>query len=214
MELEKIWKTYNISFILILPLFKNIIQHIKTKNNYNVSIHSLFCEYGLINCYLLNSKSEYDGYLKLVFSKNKVLTNDLLDKIDKPVASLLDLLISSKYFYTLKELENYVIIYLKIDNHWEKDITHIMNSEYSKVSKEYKEFITYKGSYVMSDDDIINYLYLKNIPAKIIIKHESLHDIIKKVFKVDKSFQLEEVFIGFSKEKESLILNKKQWFLI
>ena len=73
MELEKIWKTYNISFILILPLFKNIIQHIKTKNNYNVSIHSLFCEYGLINCYLLNSKSEYDGHLKLVFSKNKIL---------------------------------------------------------------------------------------------------------------------------------------------
>lgn len=212
MELEKIWKTYNISFILILPLFKNIIQHIKTKNNYKVSIHSLFCEYGLINCYLLNSKSEYDGYLKLVFSKNKVLTNDLLDKIDKPVASLLDLLISSKYFYTLKELENYVIIYLKIDNYWEKDITHIMNSEYSKVSKEYKEFITYRGSYVMSDDDIINYLYLKNIPAKIIIKHESLHDIIKKVFKVDKSFRLEEVFIGFSKEKESLIINKNNGF--
>lgn len=212
MELEKIWKTYNISFILILPLFKNIIQHIKTKNNYNVSIHSLFCEYGLINCYLLNSKSEYDGYLKLVFSKNKVLTNDLLDKIDKPVASLLDLLISSKYFYTLKELENYVIIYLKIDDCWKKDIMHIMNSEYSKVSEEYKEFITYKGSYIMSDDDIINYLYLKNIPAKILIKHESLHEIIRKIFNIDKSFELDEVFIQFSKEKESLIINKNNGF--
>lgn len=206
MEIEKIWNKFNISFILILPLFKNILSSIKTIDNYNISIHSLFYEYGLINCYLLNNKLEYDKCLRLVFDKKKVLVCDLLDKIDKPVASLLDLLISSEYFYTLKDLDNYIVVYLKIDSKWNKDISYIMKSQYSKVSTDYKNYIMYKGMYSISSDEIINYLYLKNIPAKIIVKHQSLQDAIIDIFNMSKDSELPEVFPEFSREKEALIL--------
>jgi hypothetical protein len=206
MEIEKIWKQFNISFILVLPLFKGIIENIKTKENYNISIHSLFYEYGLINCYLLNNKSKYNGYLRLVFKKESILVCDLLDKLDKPIASLLDLIISSKYFDTIKDTDDYIIIYLKIDNKWNKDIKHIINSQYSKVSSEYKNYITYTGMYSLSENDIINYLYLKNIPAKIIIKHKSLQDNIISIFNYDSKDDLPEVFTSFDIKKESLNL--------
>ncbi len=207
MELTKIWERFNISFILILPLFKGIIDNIKSKDNHNISIHSLFYEYGLINCYLLDKNLHYDGTIKLVFDKKKVLICDLLDKIDKPLASLLDVLISNKYFVTIRDVDDYIIIYLKVDKIWDKDIKYIIKSKYSKVSEDFKDFITYKGSYSLSSNTIINYLYLKNVPAKIVIKHKSLQEAILDIFKMPKDSDLPEVFPEFSKERESLDIN-------
>lgn len=207
MEVEKIWNKFNISFILVLPLFKDIVSNIKSKDNHNISIHSLFYEYGLINCYLLNNSSRYDKCLRLVFNKKTIIDCDLLDKVDKPVANLLDLIIGSEYFYTLKDIDNYIIIYLKIDSKWDKDIKLIMKSQYSKVSSEYKDYVTYAGYYQLLSDDIVNYIYLKNIPAKILLKHQSLQDIIIEIFNIPKNSDLPEVFPEFSRVKETLDLN-------
>ena len=210
-ELEKIWTKFNISFILVLPLFKNILNNIKTKQGYNISIHSLFCEYGLINCYLLTNTCKYDSTIRLLFDKSKILESTLVDNIDKPINSLLDLMISSEYFYDVKNYEDYIVIYLKIDKKWEEDIKKIINSKYSKISKEYKDFILYTGEYQLIENNTINYLYLKNIPAKIVNKHKSLEEDIRALFQTPKDFKINELFPIFNEgNKECLnILNLK-----
>jgi hypothetical protein len=209
MELERIWKNFNISFILVLPLFKDILENIKTKQGYSISIHSLFYEYGLLNCYLLNNNSKYTGTIRLLFEKSKILESTLVNNIDKPVNSLLDLLINSKYFYDIKNYEKYIIIYLKIDKIWEKDIYQIMKSNYSKVSQEYKNRILYKGEYELINDSTINYLYLKNIPAKITSKHKSLENDIKNLFKISSEIEVQELFPEFNENnKESINILK------
>lgn len=206
MEIEKIWKNFNISFILILPLFSNILNNIKSRDGYKLSVHSLFYQYGLKNCYLLNSKGEYTGHIRLLFDKKSILDSTLFNAINKPINSLLDLIINNKYFYNLKVFDNDVIIYLKIDKKWEKDIQKIINSQYSQVSNEYKETVLYKGDYQLTNNNIINYLYLKNIPAKILIKHDSLQKDIKNIFNYNKTKygELDEVFPKFNNSKESL----------
>lgn len=209
MELEKIWKNFNISFILVLPLFKDILNNIKTKQGYNISIHSLFYEYGLLNCYLLDSNSKYTGTIRLLFEKSKILESTLVNNIDKPVNSLLDLLINSKYFYNIKNYEKYIIIYLKIDEVWEEDIHQIIRSNYSKVSQEYKNCILYKGEYELINNNTINYLYLKNIPAKITSKHKSLEDDIKNLFNISSELEIKELFPEFNENnKESINILK------
>lgn len=209
MIIEKIWKNYNISFILILPLYKDIIRNIKDKNDYNITIQSLFYNCGLINTYLLNTKGEFDKTLKLVFKKDMLLNSNLTDVLNKPVSNLLDLILSSKYFNTIRDTEDHLIIYLDIDNKWLKDIDKIVQGKYTEVSNEYKKFITYEGTYKLSGDDLIDYLYISNLPAKITNKHNSLEKLIKDIFKVEETEILDEVFPIFDRKKETL--NLKIW---
>jgi len=204
MELEKIWNTYNISFILILPIFNKIFHGIKSKNNHNISVYTLFSKCGLINTYLLNDKGKYNNNIRLLFDKKLLLSCNIKEDVDKPVTNLLDILTNSEYFSTLIEMDDYIVIFLNIGDFWEKDIQLIMNSEYSKVSDEYYNYVIHKGIYSLAENDIINYIFIKNIPAKIIKKHEDLEKQIHKIFNSNE--KLEELFPKFDVEKESLIL--------
>jgi len=209
MEIEKIWKNFNISFILILPLFNNILNNVRTKDGYRLSVHSLFYQYGLRNCYLLDHKGEYNGCLRLLFDKKSILNSTLYNVINKPIYNLLDLLTSYEYFQDLKVLDDSIIIYLRIDDKWDKDIDKIMDSKYSLVSEKYKDTILYKGDYHLTDNAVINYLYLKNIPAKILVKHDSLQKNIEHIFNYNTELygKLDEVFPKFDNFKESLNLS-------
>lgn len=208
MELIKLWSKFNISYILVLPLFNNILKNIKTRNNINISIQGIFYEYGLLNTYLLNSYSKYTNNLRLVFDKKKLLESDLVDKLNTPLTSLLDIIVNSEYVQSVKEYPKYIVIILKIEDKWSNDIEHIIKSSYSMVSSEYKNAITYKGNYMLQNDDMINYLYIKNIPAKIAGKHESLEKSIREIFKVEDTFVLNELFPEFDIKKETFSLSK------
>jgi hypothetical protein len=204
MELEKIWMKFNVSFILILPIFSDIIKHIKSKDGYNISIHSLFYSAGLLNTFRFETPESNINCLKLVFDKNKLLNYTLYDVVNKPIKSLLDLITCSRYFVNLKMDDDLIIIYLKIDNRWLKDIQLIEESNYSKVSKEYKEEVLYQGVYELSDEPIIDYIYIKNIPAKILNKHESLLTAINEIFKTSYELhQVDNLFDEFNIKKET-----------
>lgn len=206
MELEKIWKTYNISFVLVLPIFNFLFKNIKTKTGHKLSIYTLCSKCGLLNTYLLNKNGNYDNCLKLVFDSNKLLEADLSNDLNKPVTNFLEILISSEFFITVSYVEKYIIVYMKIDQKWDEDIYHIINSQYSRISSNYFENILHKGVYFLSEDPIINYIYINNIPAKIIKKHEDLEKKINLIFNSD--LKLSEVFSKFDIEKESFLLKK------
>ena len=208
MELIKLWSKFNISYILVLPLFNKILKNIKTRNNTNISIQGIFYEYGLLNSYLLNSLSKYTNNLRLVFDKKKLLESNLVDKLNTPLTSLLDIIVNSEYIESVKEYPNHIVIILKIDDKWSNDIRHIINSSYSLVTSEYKDAITYKGNYILQDDDAINYLYIKNIPAKIAGKHASLEKSIREIFNIDDKVILDELFPQFDVKKETFLLPK------
>ena len=107
---------------------------------------------------------------------------------------------------TLAKVSSFFLIgsYLKIDNRWLKDIQLIEESNYSKVSKEYKEEVLYQGVYELSDEPIIDYIYIKNIPAKILNKHESLLTAINEIFKTSYELhQVDNLFDEFNIKKET-----------
>lgn len=204
MEIEKIWKKFNISFILILPIFNDIVRYIKSKDGYNISIHSLFYSAGLINTYRFESPESNIDCLKLVFNKEQLLHYTLYDVIDKPIKSLLDLITCSSYFVNLKISDKYIVIYLKIEDKWKNDITFIEKSDYTKVSKRFKDEVLYEGVYELGDDDVINYIYIKNLPAKIVNKHKSLLTIINEIFNTSHEIhEIDNLFDEFNKEKET-----------
>lgn len=208
MELTKLWSKFNISYILVLPLFNKILKNIKTNNNTNISIQGIFYEYGLLNTYLLNSSSKYTNNLRLLFNKKALLESNLVNKLNVLLTSLLDIIVNCDYIESIKEYPDHILVILKIENKWNTDIEFIINSQYSMVSSEFKDAITYRGNYVLQEDDAINYLYIKNIPAKIAGKHESLEKSIRKIFKVEDSFNLNELFPAFNVKNETFSIPK------
>lgn len=207
--LENIFKTYNSSFVFVLPLFKDILSNVRSIKKQKFNIHGLFCDYGLINTYLLNSKGEYDGKLRLLFNANKLVNANLENKLDSLSYNLLDVILNSQFFENILRFEDKVIIELKINKEWEEDVKKIMESSYSLVSKKYKDYILNDGKYLLSSDKNINYLYIDNIPAQIVNKTEMMREEIIKTFNLEGNNQdIKEYFNQFLIEKETLQYGK------
>jgi hypothetical protein len=200
--IENIWKKYNVSLVLILPIFQKIIQNITNRYNQKFSIQGLLLENGLINTYLYDYKGYFNGTLKLKFDAEKILDCKLQSKVKNPITNLLDILINNQYFKNVIHRQEYIIIELTIPDEFLEDIQKIENSKYSKVSVNYKKEIEYKGNYILTNDDLVNYLYIENLPAKITGKKKSLEDDILKIFNAQ--IDLNEVYIEFDKTKECL----------
>lgn len=203
MELiDDLWRKYNVSMILVLPLFKDIIENIKIKGSYKLNIQGIFYDAGMINTFLLDENHKYNGNLRIVFNHDSILNYKLYDQNGNEIASLMELLISSEYFKDVKIIDSYLIISLKINEKWNKDIKQIIKSKYTEVSADYKEYVKYKGIYLKHKNKTINYLYLSNIPAKILLKHSTLEVLIQQLFNVPK-LELTEIYKAFSKSEES-----------
>ena len=89
-----------------MQMAKEEIKHIKSKDGYNISIHSLFYSAGLLNTYRFEKPESNIDCLKLVFDKNKLIHYALYDVVDKPIKSLLDLITCSRYFVNLKMISD------------------------------------------------------------------------------------------------------------
>lgn len=203
MQYKDIWEKYTVSSILILPIFSDIIKNLKTRNDEEYSIHSLFYNCGLINCYLYR-KSETSGkYLYLLFEKDKLLKTELF--INKPYETLLDLLLNCKYFINIYQKIDNIVIKLEIDDIFSEDIKIITQSNYSKVSDIYKSRLLLEGRKIKSVNDDINYLMLKNIPAKIVYRSEKLEKTLQEILQYNNKID-GEYFILFKKDKETLVI--------
>lgn len=199
---RELWDKCNVSTVLILPLFSDILKNIRsTDNNAEYSIHGLFYDCGLVNAFLFEEDVIYDNTLKLLFEKDKLMNSEIF--INRPIPTLFDLIINSKYFKKVKVDGEFIIIYLKIDRKWDNDIKEIISSNYSKVSEEYKKLLLLKGTKVLSSSKIIDYLFLKNIPAKIVYKSNKLEDVLKEIFSYTDPID-GEYFIRFNFLNETL----------
>jgi hypothetical protein len=201
---RELWNKCNVSTVLILPIFSDLLKNIRsTDNNAEYSIHGLFYDCGLINAYLYEEDVSYDNTLKLLFDRETLMNTQIF--INKPVPTLFDLLVNSKYFKKVKVNGEFIVIYLKIDRKWDNDIKEIISSNYSKVSEKYKELLLLKGSKVLSSNKVIDYLFLKNIPAKIVYKSNKLEDVLKEIFSFSEPID-GEYFIKFNFLNETLDL--------
>lgn len=204
MELEKIWTKFNISFILILPIFKKLFYNCKHKSGYNVSIHTFLYDIGLIDTYLLDKNSIYHNKLYLLFDKDILINSPKLITKNKLLLDNLELLINFEDFSNIEITDKYIIIALSINDRWKKDIVKIKQSKYSQVSEDYKNFILNKGIYHLSNEPIVNYLAIENVPVKIIKKHLKLEESIKFLFNMNHNEVLSELFPKFNIINESL----------
>lgn len=202
MSYRELWGRCTVSTVLILPIFSDILKNIRsTKSNVEHSIHGLLFSCGLINAFLYEKDVKYDNSLKLLFYKDELINTRIY--INKPFPTLFDLLINSKYFKKIVVVDEFIVIYLDIDHKWDNDIRKIIQSQYSKVSEDYKELLVLKGLKVLSNDEVINYLFLKNIPAKIVYKSEKLESVLQEILCYDEPID-GEYFIKFDNSRETL----------
>lgn len=202
-KLREIWNTYNVSTILILPLFSHIIDNIRTNKNEKLNIIGFLLENGLVNTFLFNSRSNSKYYTLTLSFTEELVINTL--NIKQLYPSLLDILINSKEFEYIFHKDGKVNIVLKIDNKWDSDIANIVASRYSHVSNEYKEAILFKG--VCKDSGpISNYIHINNIPARIVYKSKKLENVLIDLFyePKDKAAINGEYYELFDKVKETI----------
>lgn len=201
---RELWNRCNVSSVLILPIFSDIIKNIRSSDsNAEYTIQGLFYDCGLINAYLYEEDVAYDNTLKLLFDKEVLLNTEIFT--NKPINTLFDLLISYKHFKKIKTDNNFIIIYFEIDSKWNSDINHIVSSNYSKVSEEYRKLLLLKGVKVLSKNKVIDYLFLKNIPAKIVYKSNKLETVLKEILSYNEEIK-GEYFIKFNILNETLDL--------
>lgn len=145
MSIREVWNKYNVSTIMVLPLFWKVNENIYAKGGAKLKFPfvQLVFEYGLLNTYLYRN-NKYKKSLFLLFDREIFSTPRNIT--DSKYNSMAELLFDSEYYQGLEVSENLVIIRLKIPGQFLDDIQYIENSEYSKLSKEYKKEIQIKGT--------------------------------------------------------------------
>lgn len=206
---DNIINNINISTIMILPTFQSILDEYNNKKSRNAiyTVVTLFYEYGLMNCYLYDSlENDHNLTLKLVFNKEKLMTKIIDNK--KSYFSLFDIITLSTCFVKLENLnEEEVVIYLKIDKKWEEDIKLIEQSNYSKVSNEYKECIKFEPNkrIELSSNKDANTIVLENLAANIAYKTQNLINAVNKLYDTNVT-DISEIYKKFDKNIETIII--------
>ena len=146
--LRNIWKKYNNSFVFILPMFNDITKGIGIKGavpHIQYPFIELAVEYGLLNTYLYKN-NKYNNILYLEFDKK--LLNSSKNITSVKVNSILELLISCKYYEGFYMNSDYIYMMLKIDPKYDNDIKKIEEGKYSEVSPGYLDMINLKQKFV------------------------------------------------------------------
>jgi hypothetical protein len=164
MKLLDIIKYSNVSSVLLLPIFNKLFSNQVTFKYYNNHVYpfSQICfDNGLIKAYssvdaeLLNKASyqalnvDPDTVLYLLFNitqlQNEFINKNLSKvKIESKYVALSDMIISSKYFLEIFNIElmpEYVLIAMQIPSIYKDDVLKIKQSKYSQVSKDYKNSV-------------------------------------------------------------------------
>lgn len=201
--IRNIWKKYNISTIMILPIFKDITKNIRNKTGViQFPFIQLCLEYGLINTYLYK-RDKFDNKLYLRFKKEEFIKNKKLT--NSKYTSLCELIIDCNYYANLEIINDDIIIGLHIPIEYLPDINLIIEGKYSKVSEQYKQEINLNQANVpVSYNPEIIYIMTMNLAYGISIKSNIIRKDLEKEFKVTISDE-EELFEKFNKEKENYI---------
>lgn len=159
--LREVWKNYNVSCVMVLPLFNTITDDIRYKNTAHTGypFTQLCIDYDLEDTYLYADESkEFDGYLYLCFNSDLVTKN--LSLTNSKYYSLFEMIVDSG-FYSSDNLikisdSGKIIIPLKVPKRFYKDIKKIEKSQYSKLSKAYKNEIKIKCKRIPQLEGVIS----------------------------------------------------------
>jgi hypothetical protein len=201
--IRDVWKKYNVTTIMFLPLFNDSCKPFKSLTNGQIDVlFSQLCfEYGLINCYLKEENGIY--YLGLLF--NKELVNNKETLTNTKWYCLNDLIIDLPEFCSLELLNSDSIIYfLQIPPEHKEDIEHIKNSSYSKVSELFKERTKVKVKKIPKTDNAWGtWIVTHNMPYSIFNKFKVIKTAIEEVI-VKTLNDDDELYTRFNPETESL----------
>jgi hypothetical protein len=201
--IREIWRKYNVSTIMILPIFWRISKNINSKKE---DIHFPFLqlafEYGLINTFLYKNKKD-NNTLYLLFDKQQFITDKQLTK--SPYYSMCELLLDCEYYDSLEMYNDYVLFGLKIPEEYLDDIEKITEGKYSLVSEKYKEELHFKTktSHIpYTDNKTAIYIIKYDLPFAVTVKGIRLKDELDEVMKIDLSTDM-EFYSKFNPEKEN-----------
>lgn len=201
--LKDIWKNYNISTVMLLPLFNDIYKGIKStgKSNVEYTFLQLCFEYGLINTYLHTEGKTH--YLILKFDVNEVNQNNNLTA--SKYYSFNDLIIDSKEFTYVRNInDKEVLYYLKIPAKFSKDIELIRQSKYSETSDEFKNAIRVKGEKIpKTSNEIGVFIAASNLGFSICMKHKFIKQFVEDLVgrQLDENMEL---YTAYDPDKETL----------
>lgn len=197
-------KKYNISTLLILPLFNKFAKTLYTANNNQHNIFSLLFDRGLVKAYLFTEGEELlkDSYtLKLLFKKG--LVSKAIDNTNNH-HNLLDILVHHKFITNYKNLNKHILIELIIPEKYSPDVKKIINSNYSEVSKEYKECVSMSGMNVIPTDETNLFMLVNNLPLSIVNKSNKLVTYINQIYKTNiNKEEIKELLPIFDLKKET-----------
>lgn len=210
--IRKIWKRYNVSTILILPIFNDITDNIlyKTEKGKILDIkfpfNQLCIEYGLLNTFLYrNNKRQFNGKFYLVFDKKKVNKN--MEMTNSTYHSITELIIDSDYFETMYIKNDVIVFVLTIDEKIHNDIKLIEQNKYSKVSNRYKNLVKIKQKRIPMKQGVTNiygsYINRNDLGYAICMKAVHIRKEIEN-FLQNSVNKEKEFFVEFVKHKEVL----------
>lgn len=205
MLFNKILNEYNVSTILILPLFTKYTDKINI-GKHKYTIFSLLMDNGLLDCYLYDEDDDpkqIPKTLKLLFDVSKI-RNQFIN--DSYYYNILDFFNHIGIVDKIKVNEKYLVIYLTIEDEFKDDINHIINSNYSKVSDNYKKACNLAGNRILSKNlKDVNFIIYNNIPYKILHKSRKIYECLKEIFNITFEYDKNiEYFCGFNTDKEIL----------
>ncbi len=191
--LREIWKTFNVSLVMVLPIFWAITENVFSKREkIKFPFVQLALEYGLLNTYILR-EGRYRNKLYLLFDKEK-FSKDKGITLSK-YFSMCELLMDCEYFSSVEVFTDYVVVGLDIPEKYTKDIKMIELGSYSSLSKEYKNEIYFKNkisNYPNGESKFAKYIIANDLPYAIAIKdvvlREELLDIIGQRNHVDEFY--------------------------
>lgn len=211
--IEDLWKSMNISSLLILKLFDSICASCnwRSDDKIRVPIHYMCYEYGMKNCKLYDKNElvlQFNADIAL--KDQKITTSNYYTFIDR--------LIDCEYYnFTLRK-GNDLYVGLEIPKEFKEDIELVKSSRYSKVSENFKSKMLMDYSKIDSktivpniNNKIYKHIVAKNIPARIVFKNKKLLNELINVLNLenfDHDNPSQEFYIKWNPEKEEL--TKKQ----
>lgn len=207
--LRKLWKKYNVSTILVVPILDSYIHdNICTKSSQRLHILQLFGEYGFLNSYLLSDRKRTDKRcIFLMFDRRKVCSK--FKHIKSSFHSLNELIIAMPNFIGL-EIKNDIITYfIEIPEEiLDEDLHKIIEGRYSEVSSTYKDRLRVKQrKLAVTKDSLILDLCRNNIPVGIVKKKEYVRRDLEQDLEEEISPE-NEYYVKFNVENETFGISK------
>jgi hypothetical protein len=198
-EIQEIWRSLNISTLLILPLFQELIKcTTKGKDPIIYPIITIALEYGLINTFYNHDKK----VLHLVFYQD--LVNSDLHLTDSVYYSFSERLIDLSVFIGCELVGDLVIYDLKVPEIWYTDLDLVVQGKYSQTGSEFKSAMEIKaGNVPKSSHSKANYITQNNISYAIVIKGKELWDEINDLLGTEITIN-QEIFTVYDPEREDL----------